>query len=512
MKSVQSFFILFISGILFFSACRQNISKTDDALSSIPENVSTLTAVDLPVLMEKADFEKVKTMEFYQEIIEEAREYNPVLGEVAADPEKSGIDLDQKFYFVHDVDPQNIEDILMAAVFSVKDASKFESLVENSSKGNIKEMGAYKLYQKRDQTIAWNDEIALIGTYYSYNDVNPKIARYFNSEAAGSIADNQGLQKSLSENHDINSWMNSNVIAENQQLQLYLPLIKIDPEALKNNTVHSYVDFNKGEVDGKSILKLNEGLAKDLDQLFKDEVKTDFSNYVPAENLNTLMTAAFDFNGLKEVISARPQGMSFVNFTLKEFGLTFDDITNTFGGDMLFSISGKQRDPLGLFATNITDENTLQKFFDLAIEYEIIEKVSDKRYSFKKSGMGGFAPSYGYPVHLLLEDGILFASSNQETINTIEAGGFKGKEKVDKKLLNELSNNVFGLFMDYEALAKVMGEEKIDLTTLKLTTKQRTSKFNLKFSDKSTNSLKQLFEFANEQYVKDQKARAGSEI
>ena len=64
-------------------------------------------------------------MEFYQEVIRKASEQNAVLGEVAADPAKSGIDLSKSFYITNEINPDNPEEVFIGAVFSLKNADAF---------------------------------------------------------------------------------------------------------------------------------------------------------------------------------------------------------------------------------------------------------------------------------------------------------------------------------------------------------------------------------------------------
>ena len=249
---------------------------------------------------------------------------------MVADPVKSGIDLSKSFYIANEINPDNPEELFAGVVFSLKDADAFSNLLKAQGKGDITKAGNFELLVNRNQSVAWNDKIAVFGSTNSYNDITPMVSKYFNKEANTSIAGDKDLQKCFSKNHDINSWMSSNALAENEEVKMILPMANITPDALKDNFIHSYLDFNDGEIVGHSSTFLNKELTKDLKLLFKDEVKTDFSNYVSSEGLNTVIMAAIDLKGMKQVIAERPQGMAFLNFALKEFGITLDDIANTF--------------------------------------------------------------------------------------------------------------------------------------------------------------------------------------
>ena len=72
MKLLKNYSALFLAIFLTLSACDKGSILKNEALTSIPKDVSMVTAVDLPALMEKADFDNVKTMEFYQEVTRQA--------------------------------------------------------------------------------------------------------------------------------------------------------------------------------------------------------------------------------------------------------------------------------------------------------------------------------------------------------------------------------------------------------------------------------------------------------
>ncbi len=504
MKLLMNYSALFLVIFLTLSACDKGVSLKNDALTNIPNDVSTVTAVDLPTLMKKADFDNVKTMEFYQELVKKANEYNAVLGDAVANPAKSGIDLSKSFYITNEVNPDNVEEFFVGVVFSIKDANAFASLIKTQQEKSITKGENFELMTNRNQSVAWNDKIAVFGSTNSYNDVTPILSKYFNGDSNTSIANDKDLQKCLSEKHDINGWASTNAIAGNEQLQMILPMANISPEALKDNFFHGYLDFNDGEIVGHSNTFLNKDLTKDLKLLFKDEVSTDFSKYVPSEGLNTLITAAIDLKGMKQVVAERPQGMAFINFALKEYGITIDDIANTFGGDILITTNNNGGNPSGLFATDVTDKANLQKFIDLAIEYEMLEKISKDHYAVKNSGFNMYSPTSfnKNSAQIIIKDDIVFSSFDVDLINSIKDGSLKSS--VDKKLMNKVSGNVFGLFMDYEALAEMVKDDvKVDITTLEVAAKRKNSDFLLNFKDKNTNSLKQVFEMMNALYLKE---------
>jgi hypothetical protein len=105
-------------------------------------------------------------------------------------------------------------------------------------------------------------------------------------------------------------------------------------------------------------------------------------------------------------------------------------------------------------------------------------------------------------AQIIIKDDIVFSSFDIDLINSIKDGSIKNS--VDKKLMNKVSGNVFGMFMDYEALAEMMDDDvAVEITTMEIAAKRKNSDFLLNFKDKNTNSLKQAFEMMNSLYLKD---------
>ena len=95
-KAFSSF--VSISLILLVVACKKEAVTPGDALAYVPASSTSITAIDLKKLMQKADFEAVKKLDFYKEMVEKTSSNDPQIAKVLLDPTASGIDLDGKIY------------------------------------------------------------------------------------------------------------------------------------------------------------------------------------------------------------------------------------------------------------------------------------------------------------------------------------------------------------------------------------------------------------------------------
>ena len=77
MKFQKIIFLAIISLSLFATSCKNGTSLKEDAMVNIPANSSSVSAINVKRLMDKADFESMQKMSFYQDFIKDASQGNP---------------------------------------------------------------------------------------------------------------------------------------------------------------------------------------------------------------------------------------------------------------------------------------------------------------------------------------------------------------------------------------------------------------------------------------------------
>jgi len=324
---------------------------------------------------------------------------------------------------------------------------------------------------KGSQSVAWNDDKVLLGMTNSYNDPIDNITKFFSTTSDNSIAGDKDLQKAMSGNHDITSWMSSNAMANSA--------------SLKN---------------------LQDALMEDINIMFKDKVSTDFSSYIPA-TANSAMAVSLDLEGVQSVLQKKGVLM-MANFGLKEYGLTVEDISSTFSGDiLLYSTPGSKDTPRGSFATTINNKDNLDKFLALANDYKMLTKVSDNLYSINNTSILSGEGFNGRDAQLIIKDDMVFVSADPAIIEKVASGGYSGKEKIDKSKVKSLRSNIFSGFADFGTMMERTGGKDLDLNfdNMDFSTNRKNSIFNMNFKDKNSNGLKQLFESINEIYLADKR-------
>ena len=516
--NLRSFFsaLMIFSLLCTFISCDKGIGgsggSSDAALSHIPANVSSVNSINVKQLMEKADYEAIKKMEFFQEAITKAREENPAIAELLIDPAKSGVNIEQNAYLTYDIDPNDPETMFVAFSMNLSDASAFEEMLKNADLTDIADKGDFKQIMKDQMIVAWNEEIALIGGTNVRN--SPLLwqgtAKYFSTTKENSVVENKSLRKVLAGNHDLTTWITSNAFADDDMAKMALGIAGISPDALKDNYVHGYADFKNGALVSRTEYDLQKGLTKDLNLFFKDKVKTDFSPYVKEEGLQTAMTAALDIKGIKQVLNERPQFMNMAKFYVKEYGLDLDDIVKTLNGDLLFSIyqaDGNRNE--GLFATAIDDTEIILQLLNLAEEKGFLTKSEEGHYLLENakflSRMAGISTNSD-DAHIIVEDDLLFITGDASLVAAIKDGGLPKSERLEGSKIKTLSGNIFGGYFNFQNMIEnFTGADANSFKDLQITTDRETGDFMLKMKDDNTNSLKQIFEMINENYLKDKR-------
>ena len=177
---------------------------------------------------------------------------------------------------------------------------------------------------------------------------------------------------------------------------------------------------------------------------------------MPGENLIFATSGAIDFKGIDQFLSERPQAQGYVDFLLKNYGLTRQEVVETFGGDFLVVGMGEGNrlgNSGGLFVTNIKDKSKFNTFIDLAVEQNILQELDNDVYKVLTVAAPGFSFSQGKGFgQLLVKDDLVFISQDESLLNLIKEGNLPFGGKADKEILQLLNANTLGGYFDFETI------------------------------------------------------------
>lgn len=503
MKFQKIIFLAIISLSLLTTSCKEGASLAEDAIVNIPANSSSVSAINVKRLMDKADFESMQKMSFYQDFIKDASQGNPGVEAVLKDPNASGVNLDANVYIVQDVDIINPENAFMGVVASLNDKAAFKELLASNGKADFKSAEGYEFLEADRKTIvAMNDDIVVMGVSQGVGaDLKAGVESIFKTTKETSIVSNEDLKKCFSKQADITTWFSSNKMAEAAKGNMGMAGFIISPTMLTENYAHSYFNFEKGAIVSESNYDFNEKLSDEFRHVFKDEVKTDFSEYVPADNLIFAFSGALDMKGINMILTNKSMtGMA--DMSLKQYGLTTEELSKTIDGDFLITSHAKSgsENPNMLMAMKINDMDGLQKIIDLGKEYEMIESAGDGLY--QMSGIMGMADDM--PM-FYVTDGMLFIGDGQSTIPALKAGDYAKNGLVSKDVKNIFSKNIMGGFVEFSNIGNYLDDAGIDFNamknaTIELSRDNGTMKINM--TDEDKNALKSIIDWTNKNYEK----------
>ncbi|MEO1434383.1 MAG: DUF4836 family protein, partial [Bacteroidota bacterium] len=426
---------------------------------------------------------------------------------------------DAYFFFNIDKITKESPEGSFGMVAALADKDQFEKILKDSAPEQVSfvKQSGYTMVNNPDDpevTIAYNNEVLIIGGYLS-DDMDkpaaPMMAEFFAKKGA-SIASNSAWKALAGEDHDIAQFFNLDPVfaALGDEIKPQLAMVGIDEKALIGNYLTAFTDFRNGEVYSETGYFLNDDLTKDINMFFKDEVKTDFSKYVPADAQVAYMTFGLDIKGVEQVLKEKGM-LGLVNMQMAQMGLSTADLSKGFGGDIMLSVHLEGEDEgFGLFGMDITDREILDKFIALGEQVGALSKEGDDQYIINNTSdaIGKFIlfdPTAGQDARMVIKDNKVFITDRQEVYAKIMSGGFSGAKAMNKDLHKELADNLWGLNMSFAPVEAMIQKELpgFNMESIKATTTKKKSESTLYMKDKSENVLKSLVKLMNEAYLKE---------
>ena len=523
MKSFMKIATFFSLSLILLASCNKS-AKLDETANAIPKNALSVTAINLPALMQKADFEAVKQMDFYKNMVDSASTKNAAIAEILKDPKKSGVDFTKNVYFVQDANfmTDGASGVSGAVLISLSDAGAFEKMLTSSMNGKmntqVKEkegikyiVGAHEKDEMNESSthinggsIAWNSKMAVIGSNMGGHTEGDDFLSFFKNKADESIAKNEEFTKLFGAQHDIYSYMNFDKIADNPQMKAGAGMMNVDPKALKGNYATGYADFEKGQIVSKSEYKINKELRNQWGLMFKDNVKTDFSKYLKGNNIGFVATLALDMKGLKEIINANPQFRIMLESS-KSDKFSTDDIFKALDGDIVISASpktGEKEKWHGMVGFKLRDKAMMEKLVNVMVGQEVLASEGNGVYHF--GGMADMmSKNYVESGKLAFIDDVLFVG-DAATLSDLKTGG-----NVSGDVKDVLNKNIFGLYANLNKIfANSEDMKDPEMTELKMMMNGTNGEGMMKMKNANENSLKSLMQAINRWYLKNKAEEA----
>lgn len=502
-------FLIFSSlfTILVFSACKRDDLLPGDALVYVPGTVTSVTAINVNRLMEKADFDALKQMEFYQDFLEKVRQENSAFAQVMRDPRKAGIDLDNNVYLNVELD-QPGQSGMMTVVFTIKDKNAFEKTLDDLDINYLPASQEPGLFQEHGTALLWNEAVGILG-FGSENTIQQQVEAYLNTSEEQSVNRNKNLRDALSNDFDVLNWTTSAGFVDLFQIGPIGKVARYTEEDLRENYLQSYLFFEEGQVRAETRYQLQSKLATDLALVLNDEVDTDFSESIPHDNLFFFANFGLRPKGINQLlIEYHIQGLSDESF--KQYGFTMEDVINAFSGDAAIAIYQEDNDqiinfPSFLMVYDIDSREHLDRILLAAQNTGHLDRIGENRYQVL-SGPNPDTLGSGtdrVEAELLIKDNLLYFSDNSlNHIEQIAGGNFNTNGKLPKTMQSLTAKNAFAALVDIAWLSQVEDDlEDMPVQSIASTASRKKAAVTVKMEAETTNSLKQLFRWMNQKYL-----------
>lgn len=491
--------LLFVATL--FTACQKELPPAEDSLIYIPEDAAMVTAVRLQQLMDKADFESLKQTEGFQSMLQDAAEENATLAKVLADPAASGIDLSKNMYV--SVQLSDNEPVMTVASFSVADPAALEQMMEGLEVKAMPVSNNFKFSSTPGKAaVAWNDAVLLLGMTDEPAGDKDRLMRYLETPADASIANNTNLREQLKSDFDLLNWLSSDFILQSRNWQTSGNLLNYDKEALSGQYVAHALSFEKGVIENQITLDLNGRIENDLGMFFRDEVTTDFISAAPTGIPAFLLTAAFDINGVNQLLVEK-YSKGVAEETLNRFGLSAKELLKAFSGDIMLAGYKSPEDAV-LFAAAVEDETPLRQLLDKATADNKLEKRSDNRYRFLRwdhkavADSNSVSKSVEMEGEVLLRDGLFFISNQSALLDQVEAGETGLSGELAKQSAKAMGEHIFTAFGN-PGLMSGFDFEAEQIQEIEASANREGIKLRLEMDNKDLNSLRYLIELMSKE-------------
>jgi Domain of unknown function (DUF4836) len=504
MNFIKSFSTyLLVSIILMVVACKKDATSSNDALAYMPPTATSITAIDLKKLMQKADFKAIQQMDFYKEMVSKSEKDNPHITKVLLDPKESGVNLEGKIYSATAFDENNPEEMTTYFYVPLKDAKAFESLWKGSDNEVTEKDGIKMIDNGGNSLMGWNQSLVIFAFTNEPSDAFiDRFMAAFTKNEKNELAKDASLQKALSSNHDITSWLSTNPLAKNTGAGFALKMIDVEPDALKDNFISSYADFEKGKMVGHSDFIINDKLGKDfIGRFFKDEAKADFSKVLPKEKLTFATVMALDLVGIDKFLSERPQSKQYADFVLNDMGIKRKDMIDALGGDvMIAGFSGNTLHDSNIqVSLSLKNEAKAKELLQTAVKEGKLKELEPGVYTIKTLGNADFNITVNKGMgKILLKNGMLTFVSDDAIFNKIKAGETGGEYAA---ALQKFDNQTLAGWFDFQSIWNAVGgDQSKAFKNMDFKVNGKGADFILETNDPNTNSLKAFFEMMNEGY------------
>ena len=512
---MKNYGVLVLLGMLVWLSSCENDAITDASpINLIPATAEMVFAINPQQMLDKGDFKAFQQKEFYQEMVEEIAPDDPVIASILKDPAEAGIDLTQHMFMAIDYSETDGDDSLFAGWYlALADVEKFETLL-NAVEFDITPAANFQYIQPTNKAVlGWNENFAVFG-FGADDDLAPEQINALLATDGPTLAQNANIQKWLAKDFDMAHWLRGTAITAEMQAELLTDFV-LDRDQLANSYIHTSALFKNGEVTGKSDFYLDRGIKADLDLLFKNKVKTDFTTIFPSDSIVGMLTAGFSVQGANQLLIEK-YSKGIADQGLRAFGIKIEDLIKALDGDVAQAAYQFDNDFHILAGLKIGDQSALDTIITKLIKADLLVKEGNHRYTLNEEHANYIHEKMADSTridtiiemrpnaYILIDNDILLVSNTTDLLDIIEGGDYPTKGAIHDRINTLSKDHIFSAYFPINEMMKFerKSTENWPIEIMEAKANRKSIDAVLKFKDEDVNSLKQILQFMDAERAK----------
>lgn len=480
--------ILVITVVLvtLFAACSK---KGSLSTKYIPNNAAVVAIVDIKSLTGKLEKDGL-TLDSLMSVVKQhasEKDYTKALNYLTKF-KNAGLDLDAKVYLA-----SINEDITKGAgafefVVKLKDQKKFEEFIKGlEEKPEIKKGENYSYIEQGEASLGWNNEVCILSIKpethsYDYFDeeTSPKttaaktneLAKYFSLKKETSLESNKQFSEAESAKGDIIVYSSSDSFIANTKEIAAMKGVK---ELLTGIYSVSTINFENGKIVAEGNTFVGSKLGSLLSKYGSSKIDNSLVENFPGSNVQGFFATGFNPELIPALLK-EAELLSLANAFMSQQGLTVEDITKAFKGDITFvtgdikftqtekasPYTGEMRKSIDpelnfVFAVRIGDKAAFNKLIDMGSQMGIYKRNGDN-FELSNAGEEGMAGK----IAMGIKDDLFIVAKDKATFDQYVAKSGKAVVPADAK--KALDGSVVSYFVDANGIMNGYSETYFDST------------------------------------------------
>lgn len=317
---------------------------SDKHLQLIPKDAAIVISADWKSLAKKADFEKIKQLQFYKELEARMKESSDdsarEMSKLIENPLSSGINfLSQTYMYVANED----DGVVVSFVFDIRDEEDFEKTVRNiDSTAKIIKGETFQYTMLSDARLAWSGKGGMIAFENGLNrtEFEAYLTKVFNQPKANSIADNDHFHRMMKKAKDLSFFMNGQGYSKMIAAQTG-GMVSMDDEMGFLGKVYSFasLEFREDDIAMLSFQESDDPVYNEWLNSKGSGISDQTLQMITPEKVFGFVTASIDIQKMYEMVKTMPLVQKNLSDVLQALQWTEDDLKNAFAGEFSLALA-----------------------------------------------------------------------------------------------------------------------------------------------------------------------------